>query len=247
MKYNPNPAMPKVERLAKPEHKEEYEMPAHYHEYAQKLVELIEARDKFTRDLRAMTFEEYAKAKPLYDELDAGVEELEEKMSYEYEHYQEEKRREQELYEMTWLQDLISEELFIRVKHQRSHIFEKFTEYATKGMTDAEREEQYAIIAKREAEELDDILSGKTEAPEYKNLYIKYRLYDEWIAELLLQIIENAYRTDGYFSHSFEALERLDEIRRDFWFPTQCLFDGETWKKRSWIIKRRLAKAGDFF
>lgn len=218
MKYNPDPKMPKVERLAKPEHKQEYEMPEYYHEYAEKLVELIEARDKFAKDLRAMSFEEYARAKPMFDQLDAGVEELEEKMSYEYERYQEEQRREQELEEVTWGQDLISEELFIRVKHQRSHIFEKFLEYASQGMTEAEREEQYAIIAKREAEELNDILSGKIEATEYDNLYIKHRLPDEWIAELLLQIIEIAYRTDVYFSHSFEALERLAETNREFGF-----------------------------
>jgi hypothetical protein len=221
MKYNPKPEMPKIERRANPEYKEEYEMPAEYQEQAKQLVELIESRDEYARMMPTMPPELYREAKPHYDKLNASVEELEEKMAYEYERYQEEQRLDQELYEMTWLQDLMSEELFIKVKHQRPHIFEGFEKYATKGMTDAEREEQFAIIARRETEELEDILSGEIPLPEDENLFIKHRLPDPWIAELLLQITKIAYQTDSFFEINFDALERLDKTRREFCFRNQ--------------------------
>jgi hypothetical protein len=219
MKYNLSGKieMPKIERLANPEHKEEYKMPADYQRQAEQMLELIEARDKYQQIMPTLPIEARREAKPHYDKLCRSVDELEEKMAYEYERYQEERRREQELCEVTW-REMMTEEHFIRVKHQRPHIFEEFAEQVTEGMTDAEREEHYRIIAKREADELEDILSGKTDAPEYENLYIKHRLPDAWAAELLLQITHDGFRTDRFFELNYDALERLENTRREYRF-----------------------------
>ncbi len=248
MKYNPNPQMPKVERLANPEYKKEYEMPAEYQEQVKMYLELLESRDEYTKLLSTLPPEAYRQAKPIFDELCASVDDLEEKLAFEYERYQEEQRRDQELYEMTWEQDVISEELFIQVKHQRPHIFEKFVEYATEGMTEAEREEQFAIIARREQEELEDILSGKTTAPEYENLYIKLRLPDEWLPELLFDIINATYLTDKFFETNLEALNRLDMARRDFWFHiTDALpVRRENMEEAIYDMKKQLGEATRF-
>jgi hypothetical protein len=219
MKYNPKPQiLPKVKRLANPEYKEEYQMPADYQEQAKHLVELIERRDEYARMMPTLSPDQLRQMKPLYDKANRLVEDLEEQMAYEYERYQEERRREQELSELTWREEAMSEEHFIRVKHQRPYIFEEFAEEVTEGMTDAEREEHNRIIARREAEELEDILSGKINAPEYENLYIKHRLPDEWTAELLLQIVWVGWLNDSFFGINYEALERLDDERREYCF-----------------------------
>lgn len=219
MKYNPNPQIfPKVERLANPEYKEEYEMPADYQRQAEQMLELIESRDEYERIMPTLPPDVRAETMPHYQKLCSAVDELEEKMAYEYERYQEEQRIEQELYELTYLKDMMSEELFIKVKHQRPYIFEKFEAKVTEGMTDAEREEHYRIIARREEAELEDILSGKTPEPEYENLFIKHRLPDEWTAELLLQIAWEGYLTDSQFGIDYEAVERLDKERYEYCF-----------------------------
>lgn len=209
----------KLERLANPEWKEEYEMPEWYQERLKQFVELLESRDEYKKTLPTLPPEVYAEALPSFLSLDDAVETLEQQLADEYENYQEQQRRDQELYELTWLQDSMSEELFIWVKHKKPYIFEEFVKYATEGMTDAELEEHYAVIAERETKELDTILSSKTPpAPEYKNLYIKHRLPDEWIAELLLQITKIGFLTDEFFEINFDALERLRETRHDFCF-----------------------------
>jgi hypothetical protein len=219
MKYNPKPQiLPKIQRLANPEYKEEYEMPAEYQAQAKQLIELIESRDEYARIMPALPPDAFREAKPHFDKLNSAVEELEEKLAYEYERYQEERRREQELNELTWGDDWATEENFIRIKHERPYIFEEFAEEAAEGMTDAERDEQFTIIARREAEELEDILSGKTNAPEYENLYIKHLLPDEWMPELLLQILHVGFHTDSFFEINYEALDRLRDTQREFLF-----------------------------
>lgn len=49
IKYNPKPQFPKIEHLANPEYREEYEMPADYQRQAEQMLELIESRDEYAR------------------------------------------------------------------------------------------------------------------------------------------------------------------------------------------------------
>jgi len=218
-KLKENSKFRKLERLANPEWKEEYEMPQWYQDRLKQFVDLLESRDEYKKSLPNLPPDAYTEALPSFLELDHAVEMLEQRLADEYENYQEQQRRDQELYELTWLQDSMSEELFIWVKHKKPYIFEEFLEYATEGMTAEEIEEHNAIVAGRETNELDAILSSQTPpTPEYENLYIKHRLPDEWIAELLLQIADVAFRTDEFFEINFDALERLRETRHEFCF-----------------------------
>jgi hypothetical protein len=204
----------KTERLAQPDYKEEYEMPAGYQAQLKQLVEMIEARDEYAKSFSALPPDVRRAAQPHYDELCRSIEDLEQKMADEYERFQEEQRREQELYELTYLQETISEELFIRVKHRKPYLFKKFEEYATRGMTVEEREEQYEIIARREVEELEDILSGKISAPEYHNPFINLILPKDQIRDLLLDINLVAFETDDYYKENLELMKNAEQARR---------------------------------
>lgn len=208
MQYNSNLAIPKVKRIANPEYKEEYEMPANYQEMAKTLVKLIESRDEYAKMLPTVPPGNCRKARLHFNELNQAIEDFEEKLAYEYEFYQEEQRLEQEFYEITDYQNSMSEELFIIVKHKKPYLFDRFVEYATKGMTEEEREEQYAIIANRERKELADILSGKCPLPEYRNPFIKQVLPDDQIPEYMLKINSLAYETDDFFKQNYEILEQ---------------------------------------
>jgi hypothetical protein len=204
----------KIERLAQPDYKEEYEMPAEYQAQLKQLVEMIEARDEYAKKFSTLPPEVRREAKPHYDQLCRNIEDVEQKLADEYERFQEEQRREQELYELTYLQDTMSEELFITVKHKKPYIFRQFEEYATRGMLDEERAEQYEIIARREAEELEDILSGKISAPEYHSPFINLILPKDQIPDLLLDINLAAFETDDYYKENLELIKNAENTRR---------------------------------
>jgi hypothetical protein len=204
-----------TDRLAQPDYKEEYEMPAAYQAQLKQLVEMIEARDRYAKIFPTLPPDVRREAKPPYDELCRSIENLEQKLADEYERFQEEQRREQELYELTYLQDTISEELFIRVKHRKPYLFRKFEEYATRDMTAEERAEHYEIIARREAEELEDILSGKISAPEYHNPFINLILPKDQIPDLLLDINLAAFETDDYYKENLKLLKTGEDARRN--------------------------------
>jgi hypothetical protein len=248
-KLEENSESPKLERLADPEWKEEYEMPAWYQDRLKQFVELLEARDSYKKSLSSLPPDDYAIALPAFQELDRAVESLEQKLADEYENFQEEQRRDQELYELTWLQEGISEELFIWVKHKKPYIFDKFVEYATDGMTAEELAEHSVIVAKREAEELTDILASRT-PPEsaYENLFLKHLLPDEWMPEQLLHIIYQAYETDDFFKKNLETLERGIDTKRGFIFH---LNDALPVRRRnmedeSVALKKRLSEGSRF-
>ena len=213
------PAVQRLERLADPEWKQEYEMPDWYQERLKQFVELLESRDELKRALPTLPPEAYMEAAPVFRELDQAVEILEDRLAVEYDNHQEEERRAQEVYELTWLQDSMSEELYIWVKHKKPYIFEEFEEYATSGMTDAERAAHQAIVARREAAELAAILASPTPpVVEFKNLYIKHLLPDEWMPEQLLHIILYAYETDDFFRDNLETWKRGIDTRRNYGF-----------------------------
>ena len=215
MKYNPKPQIATVERLANPELKEEYEMPTNYQERVKLMVKLIEERDKLANIIPKMSPEEYRIAKPQFDEANKIVEDLEEKLAYEYECYQEKQRLEQELSELIEWQEVMSEEHFIYVKHKKPYLFKEFEKIVTAEMTDEEREEHYANIARREAEQLDDVLSGKIPAPEYHNPFIHIFLPKFQLPDIQLNIISLSYKTDNYFKEMHANIKKLESLRFD--------------------------------
>lgn len=198
--------------------KEEYEMPAEYQEQLKQLLKLIEKRDEYTKMLPIVTAQERSQMKQALAELNRSIDKLEQGLADQYEPYQAEQRYEQELSEVKYLHDTMSEEHFITVKHKHPLVFKAFEKYAMRGMTDEERAEQYAVIARREAEELDDILSGKTAAPEYRNRFIKFILPRDEMDELLTEMQLVAYETDDYHQTTLQAVKNADQARRKLIF-----------------------------
>lgn len=200
--------------------KKVYEMPPEYQANLQILAERIEQRDQFVKDISMMLPHERQKAQPLLFKFNEAIENLEKALAKEYEDFQEEKFY-WDVAALTHLEEGMSEEQFIRVKHLQPELFEEFERRVTEGMTADERREHNAIIARREAEELDAILSGDVNAEPYENIFIKHRLPDHWMPELLLDIINGAYETDEFFEINYEALERVRNIIFEFTFHVQ--------------------------
>lgn len=197
--------------------KKVYEMPPEYQANLQKLAERIELRDLFVKDLAMMLPHERREAQQKLFKFNEAIEKLEQVLANEYDEYQEE-QFDIDVSALTNLEEGMSEEHFIRVKHLQPELFDEFERRVTEGMTDAERRVQYAIIARREAEELDAILSGELNAAPYENIFIKHRLPDNWMSELLLDIINGAYETDEFFDINYEALERASNMIFQFRF-----------------------------
>lgn len=153
--------------------KMEYDMPPDYQFRAKKLLEFIEQRDAAAAQMKNLSPSELFVVRATLNEMNRVLDDFEAKLEQSYLEYQKEGQLAQELYEATDLQDQMSEEHFIMVKHLKPQIFEKFKEYVFKHMTKEEIEEQLAIIARREAEELESILAADIQAPEFKNPHLK--------------------------------------------------------------------------
>lgn len=185
----------------------EIEVPAYYKKYTEQLLQLIKERDEGVKELKNVHPSQILPLRTVLKEMDAAIDNLETKLAEEYQKIEREQIEDQELYEVTYLQDQISEEFFIMVKHLKPHIFEKFKDYVFKGMTEDEITEQLEIIARREENELEDILAGEVESPEFVNPHLK-RLspYDLFLWQLN-SIAYHGYKTDEVFRDAYEKIE----------------------------------------
>lgn len=180
------------------------------------LLKFIEHRDFLARELRNFTFEDLASARDALNILTRKIEKLESVLGQEYEEIVKDQRKDQELYEATWLQDQISQEHFIMVKHLKPHIFEEFKKWVFKYMTDEEIKEELKIIKQREKTELEAILAADIREPEFINPHIRrqnpYDLYNRYT----LYLANEAYETDDNFKKIYQTIETGEEAKQRF-------------------------------
>lgn len=191
----------------------EVELPPLYEQYSEQLLKLIELREKAVKDLKRIPPNQIAPLRAVMKQMDDTIEDLESKLAEQYQKAEREQLEKREIDEVTEYQDQISEELFIMVKHLKPHLFEKFKEYVFADMEEDEIAEQLEIIARREETELEDILAGDIQAPEFINPHIK-RLssYDLFTWELN-HIAFHGFNTDKMFRDSYQAVEELKKLR----------------------------------
>lgn len=145
----------------KPVVKKEYEMPDEYQKNLAILTEMIDKRDEYARAIPLLPPDKRAEAQPALAELSAAVENIEQTLADEYEKFQAEKHREDEIEQTIGRGMEAVENLFIIMKHQIPHLFEKFKQTVMQDMTEEEKQEFYDRIAILEATRLKEILAGK--------------------------------------------------------------------------------------
>lgn len=194
----------------------EVELSADYQSGMEILLKLIEHRDFLLKELPNFSFEDIAQARKTLNTLTRKIENLETVLEKEYEELVKDQRRDQELYEATWLQNQISREHFIMVKHLKPHIFEEFKKWVFNSMTDEEIKEELKIIKRREKTELKAILTADIREPEFVNPHIRrqspYDLYNRYT----LHLANEAYETDDYFRKVYETIKIGEKAKENF-------------------------------
>ena len=192
------------------------ELPADYISGTETLLKLVEHRDFLVRELPYFSFEDLAPAREALHKLAGKIERLETLLEREYKEIVKDQRQSQELCEATWLQDQISREHFIMVKHLKPHIFEEFKKWVFRYMTDEEIKEELTIIKSREKTELAAILAADIREPEFINPHYRrqspYDLYNRYT----LYLADEAYETDGHFKEIYQTIETGEEAKRRF-------------------------------
>lgn len=144
----PKPILPYVPRVPK----KEYEMPAKYQENLAALMEMIEDRDRYEKEIPNLPADVQKQAKPILDDLSKQIEIAEQSLADEYERYQAEKRRDDEVSNLIdqGFENMI--ELFIIMRRDVPHKFEEFKQAVTKDLPPELEQEFYDRVAIREAE-----------------------------------------------------------------------------------------------
>ncbi|MCD9189398.1 MAG: hypothetical protein LUM44_23505 [Pyrinomonadaceae bacterium] len=191
----------------------EVELPYLYEQYSEQLLKLIELREKAVKDLKRIPPNQIPQFRTVLKQMDETINDLETKLAEQYQKAEREQLEQLDIDEVTEYQDQITEELFIMVRHLKPHLFEQFKEYVFANMEDDEIAEQLEIIARREETELEEILAGEIQQPEYICPHLK-RLspYDLFTWELN-NIAFHGFNTDEMFKDWYKSIESLRELR----------------------------------
>lgn len=194
----------------------EVELSSEYQEGMTVLLKFIEHRDFLAKELLNFSLEDITQARITLRTLTKKIEKLETLLENEYEELIKDQRRDQELYEATYLQDQISREHFIMVKHLKPHIFEEFKKWVFNFMTDEEIKEELKIIKDRERTELEAILAADICEPEFVNPHYRrqssYDLYNRYT----LYLANEAYETDDHFKEVYETIKIGEERKQEY-------------------------------
>lgn len=194
----------------------EVELSADYQSGTETLLDLIKHRDFLAKELPNFSFEDITEVRRSLRILTRKIEKLEILLGKEYDELAKEQRYDQEVYEATWLQDQISREHFIMVKHLKPHIFEEFKKWVFNAMTDEEIKEELKIIKQREETELEAILAADICEPEFVNPHIRrqspYDLYNRYT----LYLANEAYETDDHFKEIYATISTGEKKKRDY-------------------------------
>ena len=130
----------------------EYEMPVEYQQQLTILAELIENRDRHEKEIPNLPPNLQKQAKPVLHDLSKQIEIIEQKLADEYERYQAEKQREDKISEAIEKGMKATVELFIIIRRDKPHLFEKFKKIVLQDMIPEEEQEFYDLVAIREEE-----------------------------------------------------------------------------------------------
>ncbi|HQU82234.1 MAG TPA: hypothetical protein PKY59_03875 [Pyrinomonadaceae bacterium] len=194
----------------------EVELSDDYKSGMETLLQFIKHRDFLAKELANFSFEDITEARQTLKTLNKKIEKLETILGKEYDELVKDQRHKQELHEATWLQDQISREHFIMVKHLKPHIFEEFKKFVFNSMSDEEIIEELKIIKRLEKTKLEAILAADICEPEFVNPHIRrqspYDLYNRYT----LYLTDEAYETDDYFKQAYETIKNGEEAKRRF-------------------------------
>lgn len=198
--------------------KYEFDLPDEYVFRVSQYVEWLANRDEFAEKMKDFLPTKLERARVFLRITNDALDRLEKRLAEEYLKHEKEAGLEQELYEATDLQDQMSEEHFIMVKHLKPHIFDRFQKKVFEFMTEAEIEEQLAIIARREAEELEPILAADIQAPEFRNPHLKRISPHDLFIQYLNNWLMLTHKTDAYCRELHAFITESHQARLDFAF-----------------------------
>lgn len=196
--------------------KYEFDLPDEYIFRVEQYIEWLANRDEFAEKMKDFLPTKLERARLTLRVTNDALDRIEARLAEEYLRHEKEAELEQELYEATDLQDQMSEEHFIMVKHLKPHIFDRFQKKVFEFMTEAEIEEQLAIIARREAVELEGILAADIQAPEFRNPHIKRISPHDLFIQYLNDWLMLTHKTDNYSRQLHKFIAESHKARLKF-------------------------------
>jgi glutamyl-tRNA reductase len=147
--------------------KKEYEMPEEYKKNLAHLTEFLEAREEYRATIKAglargvkVSAADKAMVDEKLREFDQIIDRLETSLAAEYDRYQAEQAREEEISEITAQGMDAAKRLYIITKYQVPHLLDEFTK-CLDPLSPEQREEFLDEVAILEATKLDAILKGE--------------------------------------------------------------------------------------
>lgn len=194
----------------------EVELSEDYESGMETLLKFIEHRDFLVKELSNFSLEEITEVRQTLNTLNKKIEKLETILEREYDELVKDQRHKQELHEATWLQDQISREHFIMVKHLKPHIFEEFKKFVFNPMRDEEIIEELKIIKQLEKTKLKAILAADICEPKFVNPHIRRQSPFDLYNRYTLYLTDETYETDDYFKQAYETIKNGEKAKRRF-------------------------------
>jgi hypothetical protein len=139
--------------------KTEYEMPDEYNRNMATLLEFIEARERYRKELAVIPpWMNGDEVRNTLAELDKTIETIETALAKEYEEFQAQKSNEVIISKAVADGWEAAKKIYIGIKHQKPHTLDKFVKQCIDPMPDELREKFYDEVAIMEATQLDEIL-----------------------------------------------------------------------------------------
>ena len=137
------------------------EMPEEYKQHLAKLTECLEARERYSTQMKDLPPHAQAEGRMQLGKFDQSIDELETLLAAEYERHQSAKAKEAQLAEKVAEAWEASKRIYLMVKHQTPHLLESYTKQVLDPMPPDLREEFLDEAAILEATKLDAILKGE--------------------------------------------------------------------------------------
>lgn len=147
--------------------RKEYEMPEEYKKNLAHLTDFLETRERYRAEIKAalargvkVSPSDQAMVDEKLRDFDRIIDRLEKRLAGEYERYQAEQAKEEEISEKIAEGMEAMKRLYIMMKHQKPDLLEEFTK-CLDPLTPEDREEFFDEVAILESTKLDAILKGE--------------------------------------------------------------------------------------
>jgi hypothetical protein len=140
-----------------------YEMPDEYNKNMAILLEFIEARERYRKELAVIPpWVNGNEVRDALAQLDKSIDSIEKQLAEEYEAFQREKSQETEMsgiIERGWE---AANKIYLGIKHETPHLLEKFVKQCIDPMPEELQNKFYDDVAVMEATRLDEVLGYNT-------------------------------------------------------------------------------------